>query len=61
MALEGLLEDVETVLETYSRLTYEDRNGDNQCTQQITILSIDSDEGVLEPLGVGEIICEVRY
>jgi hypothetical protein len=24
-------------------------------------LSLDTDEGALEPLGVGEIICEVRY
>lgn len=60
-ALEGLLEDVETVLETNSRLTYTDRLGATQYTQQITILSIDTDEGALEPLGVGEILCEVRY
>jgi hypothetical protein len=24
-------------------------------------LSIDTDEGVLEPLGVGEIVAEIRY
>ena len=30
-------------------------------TQQITVISIDTDEGVLEPLGVGEILIEVRY
>lgn len=60
-ALEGLLEDVETVLEDNSRLSYRDRLGAAQHTQQITILSVDTDEGVLEPLGVGEIICEVRY
>ena len=60
-ALEGLLEDVETVLETHSRLRYVDRNYDFQYTQLITVLSLDTDEGVLEPLGVGEIVCEVRY
>ena len=60
-ALEGLLEDVETVLEDNSRLAYTDRLGATNYTQQITILSVDTDEGVLEPLGVGEIICEVRY
>ena len=27
----------------------------------ITIVSIDTDEGVLEPLGVGEVQIEVRY
>lgn len=60
-ALEGLLEDVETVIEANSRLAYTDRLGATQYTQQITILSVDTDEGVLEPLGVGEILCEVRY
>ena len=60
-ALDKLLEDVETVLETNSRLEYYDRNGATQYTHQITILSIDTDEGVLEPYGVGEILIEVRY
>jgi len=60
-ALDELLEDVETVLEENSRLKYHDRNGLEQFTQQITILSIDTDEGVLDPLGVGEILIEVRY
>jgi len=60
-ALDKLLEDVETVLETNSRLKYYDRTGAAQYTHQITILSIDTDEGVLEPYGVGEILIEVRY
>ena len=60
-ALEILLEDIETVLEDNSRLQYTDQDNKNQYTQQITIISISSDEGALEPLGVGEIICEVRY
>ena len=60
-ALEGLLEDIETVIEENSHLSYKDRTGATQHIQDITLLSIDSDEGVLEPLGVGEIICEVRY
>jgi hypothetical protein len=61
VALDKLIEDVETVLETNSRLEYTDRAGDTQYTQQITIVSIDTDEGVLEPLGVGELLIEVRY
>ena len=60
-ALDELLEDVETVLEENSKLLYHDRNGLEQHTHQITILSIDTDEGVLDPLGVGEILLEVRY
>ena len=61
LALDELLEDVETVLEENSRLEYKDRNNATQYTQQITIISVDTDEGVLEPLGVGEITVEVRY
>ena len=60
-ALEKLFEDIETVIEQNSALQYVDQNGSTQFTHQITIVSIDSDEGALEPLGVGEIICEVRY
>jgi hypothetical protein len=60
-ALDKLLEDVETVLEENSTLSYVDKRGAPQHTHQITIVSIDTDEGVLEPLGVGEILLEVRY
>ena len=60
-ALDKLMEDVETVLETNSRLAYTDRENKTQYTQQITVISIDTDEGVLEPYGVGEILLEVRY
>jgi len=61
LALDELMEDVETVLETNSRLSYTDRQGSTQTTHQITIVSIDTDEGVLEPLGVGEMQIEVHY
>jgi len=60
-ALDALLEDVETILEENSRLLYKDRNNADQYTQQITIVSIDTDEGVLEPYGVGEMQIEVHY
>ena len=60
-ALDELLEDVETVVEENSRLKYKDRNNVDHFTQQITVVSIDTDEGVLEPLGVGEMLIEVRY
>jgi hypothetical protein len=59
--LDAILEDIETVLEENSRLQYQDRRGNLCHTQQITILSIDTDEGVLEPQGVGELSLEVRY
>ena len=60
-ALDELMEDVETVLEENSRLKYKDRTNTDQYTQQITIVSLDTDEGVLEPMGVGEMLIEVRY
>lgn len=60
-ALDELMEDVESVLEENSRLKYKDRTNTDQYTQQITIVSLDTDEGVLEPLGVGEMLIEVRY
>ena len=60
-ALDALLEDVETVLEDNSSMTYTDKLGVSQGIQQITVLSIDTDEGVLAPLGIGEMIIEVRY
>jgi len=60
-ALDELMEDVETVLEENSRLAYLDRTSTTQYTQQITVISLDTDEGVLEPMGVGEMLLEVRY
>lgn len=59
--LNELMEDVETVIEDNSRLEYTDKMNNVYYTQQITVVSIDTDEGVLEPLGVGEILIEVRY
>lgn len=60
-ALDKLIEDVETVIEDNSRLAYTDKQNKTQYTQQITVVSIDTDEGVLEPFGVGEMLLEVRY
>ena len=60
-ALNVLMEDIETVIEENSRLEYADSQNNTFNTQQITIVSINTDEGVLEPLGVGELDIEVRY
>ena len=61
LALEELLEDVESVLEENDPLEYTDSTGASQFTAQTTIGAVTTDEGVLEPLGVGEITIEVRY
>lgn len=61
VALSDLLEDVETTLENNSRLQYTDRQGQIQHIRQITVISIDTDEGVLEPYGVAEMNVQVQY
>lgn len=60
-ALEQLMEDVETMLETNNPIIYTDNLGNTISTIQTSIISIDTDEGVLEPYGIGEIICTVQY
>ena len=59
-ALSVLLEEIETVIENNSRLAYQDALGE-QTTIDIKVISIDTDEGVLEPFGVGEMLLEVQY
>ena len=61
IALDKLLEDVETVIESNGRLPYIDRQGNQQYTLDIIIVSIDTDEGVLEPYGVAEMQISVHY
>lgn len=61
VALDALIEDVETVLEIHGQLEYIDKQGNAQRTHDILVISIDTDEGVLEPFGVGEILVQVHY
>ena len=58
--LEELLEDVETVIDDAGQFDYSTTTGTQQVTQ-VTIVSISTDEGALQPLGVGEMIVEIRY
>ena len=58
--LEELLEDVETVLDDAGQFDYSTTTGTQQVSQ-VTIISISTDEGALQPLGVGEMIVEIRY
>lgn len=59
--LERLLADIELVIEDNSRLAYVDPLGGTEFTHDILVTSIDTDEGALAPLGVGEIVLQVRY
>ena len=61
VALDKLLEDIETVIESNGALAYVDRQGNNNTTHDIIIISIDTDEGVLEPFGVAEMQLQVHY
>lgn len=58
--LENLLEDIEKVIDSNRTLSYDDTNPNAQ-TVEILINSITSDEGLLEPYGVGEINITVQY
>ena len=59
--LEGLLEDIETVLDEAGAFTFSHSHDGAQGIAQTTVVSIDTDEGALAPLGVGEMIVEIRY
>ena len=56
-----LLEDMERVIDDNDVLVYDDSVSPNEQTTSLTIESISTDEGVIEPLGIGEIVVEVRY
>ena len=56
-ALEKVLYDIETQIDANNVLTYDT----GKQTEQMTILSIATDEGLLAPYGVGEMTLEVRY
>ena len=55
--LEEIFNDIEAILDSNNDLTV---NG-NDLTTDIRILSLADDEGLLNPMGVGEITLEVRY
>ncbi len=58
--LEELLEDVEKVIDSNRTLVYDEDTPGAQ-TVEILINSIVTDEGLLEPYGVGEVNLTVQY
>jgi len=56
-----LMEDIERVLDSNDVLTYDDTVSPNLTTTSLTLLSLSTDEGVLEPLGIGELTITCRY
>jgi hypothetical protein len=55
--LENIFEDIETVLDANNSLVYDT----NKSTTMISIISITSDEGVMAPQGIGEMLVTVQY
>lgn len=60
-ALEKLLEDIELIIDNNGRLAYLDSKGAQGYTRDIIITFIDTDQGALAPLGVGEMTLQVKY
>ena len=56
-----LLEDIERLIDESDALVYDDSVDPSESTTSITIESIGTDEGVIAPLGIGEMVVEVRY
>ena len=60
-ALAVLMEDIERVIDDNDILIYDDTVSPNLTTTSLTLLSLSTDEGVLAPLGIGEMVIECRY
>ena len=56
-ALELLMQDIERLIDANNEIDY----GGNNTTQELRITSIETDEGLLAPYGVGEISLQVLY
>jgi len=59
--LEKLLEDIEIIIDRNGRLAYVDSSGNLGYTRDIIITFIDTDQGALAPLGIGEMTLQVKY
>ena len=56
-----LLDDIESIIDDNDNLVYDDTVDTSQSTTSLTIGSISTDEGVIAPLGIGEMTVRVRY
>jgi|TARA_R110002153_G_scaffold1258_2_gene6321 hypothetical protein len=56
-----MMEDIERVIDENDVLIYDDTVSPNLTTTSLTLLSITTDEGVLSPLGIGELTLTCRY
>tara|TARA_R100000234_G_C4845160_1_gene112791 strand:- start:60 stop:512 length:453 start_codon:yes stop_codon:yes gene_type:complete len=56
-----LMEDIERVIDDNDVLIYDDTVSPNLTTTSLTLESLSTDEGVLNPLGIGELTLLCRY
>lgn len=56
-SLEGFMEDIEALLDANNDLIYDT----GKTIEEIRIMSISTDEGVMHPRGVGELQLQIRY
>ena len=56
-----LMEDIERVIDNNDVLTYDNTVSPNLTTTSLTLEAMSTDEGVLAPLGIGELTLECRY
>lgn len=57
LRLEEIFEDIEEIIDLNGKLEY----STGKFTEDIRILSIDTDQGLLNPIGVGEVTLQIMY
>lgn len=57
--LEALFDDIETIVDANGNMVYDEITGSK--IEDIKISSINTDEGLLSPIGVGEISLNIMY
>lgn len=55
--LEEIFEDIERIIDGYGNLEYDT----NKFIEDMQIMSINTDEGLLTPIGVGEVTIKIMY
>ena len=59
--LAQLMEDIERVIDNNDVMIYDNTVSPHLTTTSLTLQSMSTDEGVLKPLGIGELTLECRY
>ena len=63
--LEHVLADIKTYIDNFEKLDYTVINPDgsttNKSVAQMTNIGVSTDEGLMKPLGLGEVVIEVKY